>query len=49
MEKVNWKTSGQYEDIKYETFDHIAKITINRPEAHNSMNVAINLTLIFMA
>ena len=28
-----WETIKEYEEIKYEFFDGIAKITINRPEA----------------
>ena len=34
--KIEWKKEREYDDILYETFDGIAKITINRPEVRNA-------------
>jgi naphthoate synthase len=31
-----WETAGEYEDIRYETAEGIAKITIDRPEVRNA-------------
>jgi naphthoate synthase len=33
---MEWQRSGEYEDIRYETADGIAKITIDRPEVRNA-------------
>ena len=33
---ISWKSSGEYSDIKYETSDGIAKLTINRPDVRNA-------------
>ncbi|RAZ66260.1 1,4-dihydroxy-2-naphthoyl-CoA synthase [Planococcus maitriensis] len=36
MSTREWVTEFTYEDIKYETYNGIAKITINRPEVRNA-------------
>src|SRR5687768_1432202 len=33
---ADWQPAGEYEDIRYELADGIAKITIDRPEVHNA-------------
>ncbi len=33
---IDWKASGDYTDIVYETAEGIAKLTINRPEVRNA-------------
>ncbi|MDP3979857.1 MAG: 1,4-dihydroxy-2-naphthoyl-CoA synthase [Chlamydiota bacterium] len=33
---IDWANVGPYTDIKYQKFEGIAKITINRPEVHNA-------------
>lgn len=36
MSSVNWTSSREFEDIRYEKAEGIAKITINRPEVRNA-------------
>lgn len=33
---ADWQPAGEYEDIRYETADGIAKVTIDRPEVRNA-------------
>jgi naphthoate synthase len=33
---VAWRSAGEYEDIRYEVADGIAKITVDRPEVRNA-------------
>ena len=33
---MEWRRSGEYEDVRYETSEGIAKITIDRPEVRNA-------------
>ena len=36
MPKFSWKTTKEYEEIKYHKMEGIAKITINRPQCRNA-------------
>ncbi len=36
MSVIKWKNAGSFEEIKYEKFEGIAKITINRPHRRNA-------------
>jgi len=36
MKKINWEKTKDFEDIKYDRHEGIAKITINRPEVRNA-------------
>lgn len=41
-----WKAIKAYKDIKFEFFDGIAKITINRPEVYNAFRPETNMEML---
>ena len=41
-----WETIRTYEDIKYEKYNGIAKVTINRPEVRNAFRPKTVMELI---
>ena len=43
---ADWSPSGEWSDIRYETADGIAKITIDRPELRNAFRPATTAELI---
>jgi len=46
MTQRNWTTIKEYEDIKFEFFEGIAKITINRPEVYNAFRPQTNFDML---
>jgi naphthoate synthase len=46
MSKVNWEHIKDYTDIKFEFYQGIAKITINRPEVYNAFRPETNAEMI---
>ena len=43
---VNWKSERQYQDIMYQTYKGMAKISINRPQVHNAFTPKTVMELI---
>ncbi len=46
MSKVNWEQIKEFTDIKFEFYQGIAKITINRPEVYNAFRPETNIQMI---
>ena len=46
MSQRNWTTIKEYEDIKFEFFEGIAKITICRPKVYNAFRPETNIEMI---
>ncbi len=46
MSQRNWTTIKEYEDIRFEFFEGIAKITINRPEVYNAFRPETNMEML---
>ena len=46
MSERNWTSIKPYEDIKFEFFEGIAKITINRPEVYNAFRPETNFEML---
>lgn len=46
MSQRNWTPIKEYKDIRFEFFEGIAKITINRPEVYNAFRPETNMEMI---
>jgi len=46
MKNRNWTSIKNYEDIKFEFFEGIAKITINRPKVYNAFRPETNFEML---
>jgi naphthoate synthase len=46
MSKYNWTTIKEYSDIKFDFFEGIAKITINRPRVYNAFRPETNMDML---
>ncbi|MDA9679727.1 1,4-dihydroxy-2-naphthoyl-CoA synthase [Flavobacteriaceae bacterium] len=46
MKKIEWEILADFSDIKFELFEGVAKITINRPEVHNAFRPETNIQML---
>lgn len=46
MNTRTWKTIREFTDIKFEQYNHIAKITINRPQVYNAFRPLTNTEML---
>jgi naphthoate synthase len=46
MSKFNWTTIKNYTDIKFDFYEGIAKITINRPKVYNAFRPETNMEML---
>ena len=46
MSNYNWTTIKEYSDIKFDFFEGIAKITINRPRVYNAFRPETNMDML---
>ena len=46
MASRNWQTIKEYTDIKFEFFEGIGKITINRPKVYNAFRPETNMEML---
>ena len=46
MTKISWEPIKTYSDIKFEQYQGVAKITINRPEVYNAFRPETNIQMI---
>src|SRR5690606_32480517 len=42
----NWQTIKEYSDIRFEFFEGIAKVTINRPQVYNAFRPETNIQML---
>ena len=42
MKKIVWESLADFSDIKFELYEGVAKITINRPEVYNAFRPETN-------